>query len=331
MPGLKRLAPLSPAPMGEDSTDPQRIILTGATGFIGTHLQHELLGRGHDVAALVRPGSTRAENILDGVRRFELALDNSADLTSLFTGADVVIHCAGCVRGRHYDDFVPANVTAVQTLAAAAVAMAKPRVLLVSSLAASRPHLSDYARSKHAGEEILRQTDGVEWVVLRPPAVYGPGDREMRPLLQSIRRGLAPQTGPGEQRLSLLYAGDLARAVAAVVDQFDACAGGTFELDDGLPGGYDWPLIIAAARGRVPVLRLPVPRALLTALAHINAAGAAVLGYAPMLTPGKVRELSESSWLCDNQALVAASGWQPQVRLREGVEATFGTAPENRM
>ncbi|MGR8919514.1 MAG: NAD-dependent epimerase/dehydratase family protein [Gammaproteobacteria bacterium] len=302
----------------------QHVVLTGATGFIGRHLQQALLEHGHQVTAIVRPGSARAHSVAAGVTPVVCALDDRAGLDRALAGADLVIYAAGSVRGRHPADFAAANVDGVTaTAAAAARSMRRPRLLLVSSLAASRPHLSDYAASKHAGEQALARQAAVSAVVLRPPAVYGPGDVEMRPLLASIRRGLAVIVGPGGQRLSLIYAADLAAAVVAVVEQFDACAGGVFELDDGRPGGYGWDDIVAAARGRLPVVRVRVPRALLRALAWLNLGLSAMLGYAPMLTPGKVRELSEPSWLCNNQRLSAATAWHPQVVLSDGANATF--------
>ncbi len=314
--------------MGERDGVTQRIVLTGASGFIGTHLQHELLARGHTLTALVRPGSRRRQRILSEVEICSAAFDDRTAIEQALRDCDLVIYCAGSVRGRCRDDFDPANVDGVSALGNAAVrTMAHPRLLLMSSLAATRPHLSDYAASKRAGETVVESIAGLDSVILRPPAVYGPGDREMRPLLRAIRHGLALVPGPREQRLSLLFVTDLARAVGAVVDHYPACKGHVFELDDGSEQGYSWPELIAAARTTMPVLRVPVPRPLLAGLARLNCLLAAVFGYAPMLSPGKVRELSEPGWLCDNRAFSAATGWVPQVSLSAGVRATFSPLP----
>ena len=119
---------------------------------------------------------------------------------------------------------------------------------------------------------------------------------------------LRTDLGPRGQRLALLHVDDLARAVIAALAHFAACAGGHYALDDGTPMGYDWPMLARAVRGSGRLLRIPVPRALLAALAALNLAAARCLARAPMLTPGKVRELSEAYWLCDNRTFSAATG-----------------------
>lgn len=297
------------------------VALTGATGFIGHALQARLLADGHRVRALVRPRSRRATRVRPSVERCEVSLADADALAPVLADTDVVVYAAGAVRGIDYADFAPANVDGVRQVCAAAPRSA--RVLLVSSLAASRPGLSAYARSKRDGEDALAGHAPDAWTVLRPTAVYGPGDREMLPLFRAIRAGLALVPGPADQRLSMLHVSDLCEAVCASLAAPEAIVGGTYELDDGCEGGYDWPAIIAACRGRMPVLRLNVPRRALAALARANVALARVFGYAPMLSPGKVCELSEPSWLCDNRPFTSATGWHARVPLADGVRQLF--------
>ncbi|MEQ8231431.1 MAG: NAD(P)H-binding protein [Gammaproteobacteria bacterium] len=301
---------------------PTRILLTGATGFIGRHVQHVLLDAGCAVTALVRAQSPRRNVLLPGVEVLTGALDDVPLLLDALPQVDLVVYVAGSVRGREANDFRAANIDGIAALVEAAAGTGGTRVVLVSSLAASRPALSAYAASKRAGEALL-QRSGLEWVVLRPPAVYGPGDTEMRPLLASLRRGFVPLLGPRGQRLSLLHARDLAHAIVAVVMHFEACAGRVFDLDDGRPGGYSWPELIAAVRGARRYLALRVPRGLLALVARINEYLSRQLGYQPMLTPGKVHELCEPYWLCNNLALTAATNWSPQIQLHDGVRDTF--------
>lgn len=304
-----------------------RVLLTGATGFIGRRLQTHLLQRGVAVRALVRPASAATARLDPGceVRLGELTDPHA--VRAALGGVDVVVYCAGSVRGAGAADFEAANVAGVQTLVSVLEAgPAAPRVVLLSSLAASRPELSHYARSKHRGEEVLRSASDLDWTILRPPAVYGPGDREMRPLLDLVRRGLALRPGPAGQRLALLHVDDLVRAVAACIHHPDGCRHRTFAIDDGRSGGYDWRDIAAAVAGR-PVPEVGVPGWLLKALAAINLTAARVAGYAPMLTPGKVRELQQVSWLCDNRAFIHATGWQPEIDLKRGAAALFRPHP----
>lgn len=304
---------------------PPRVLLTGATGFIGQHLQRHLLERGRRVRVLVRPRSAARARVDGRCERAVAELTDVAALTQAMADVGAVVYAAGSVRGRDYSAFRTANVDGIEALVSALAGCPTPRphVLLISSLAASRPELSDYARSKRDGEEVLRRAQHLDWTILRPPAVYGPGDRELAGLFALIRRGLALRPGPPGQRLALLHVHDLARAVTAVLEHPDACRHGCYEIDDGKPGGYDWQEIGQAVAGR-PVREVGVPGWLLRGVGEVNRRCARVLQYAPMLTPGKVRELQQSRWLCDNSAFSDATGWHPQVTLEQGAAALPG-------
>ncbi len=201
----------------------------------------------------------------------------------------------------------------------------KPRFLLISSLAAREPHLSYYAASKRKGEKALASKSGeMPWVIFRPPAVYGPGDREMLPLFQWMARGIAPIIGPEKSRISLLYVEDLAEAIVCWLDRgmHSRCS---YELHDGHTGGYSWQDIIDAVarlRGK-PIYRVKIPVSFVKLLALLNLMTARVFGNAPMLTPGKVRELTHPNWVGDNTALTSDTGWIPQVTLDEGLRRTL--------
>ncbi len=164
---------------------PPTLAITGATGFIGAALLRKLAGHGWRVRALYRtrtgamPG-IRTDNDMQWIQG---SLADSESVARLVQGAEAVIHCAGAVRGASQEQFDRVNVAGVARLARAARhSRPMPRFLLISSLAAREPQLSFYAASKRGGEEVLRSTaQGMPWCVLRPPAVYGPGDREMRP------------------------------------------------------------------------------------------------------------------------------------------------------
>jgi nucleoside-diphosphate-sugar epimerase len=178
----------------------------------------------------------------------------------------------------------------------------------------------------------------LSYTIFRPPAVYGPGDRELRALLWWLCRGIlfVPRGVPA--RLSLLHVSDLAAAVRAWLDSAaSATAGCIFTLDDGRPGGYAWEDIrrVGAKLRRLPVVQIAVPRALLQLAAGINTLRTHISsGYRPMLTHGKIRELYHHDWVCDHHALQAACGWQPRIRLIDGLVMLAGSdigerAPEN--
>lgn len=307
---------------------PRTLALTGATGFIGAALLKRLLGAGWAVNALCRsaPPHRRTDHGDSGLRWFQGSLEDPESLKRLVAGVTAVVHCAGAVRGASAAQFNQVNVEGVARLVQAARELHPlPRFLLISSLAAREPQLSAYGASKRGGEDVLRSgASGIMWAALRPPAVYGPGDRETLPLVRCMQHGWAPVLGPLASRFSLLYVDDLADAVRHFLEMADWPTG-PFEIHDGRPGGYAWQdLIRTVSRSiRKPVRQLRVPRGLLHIAACVNLSGARVFGYRPMLTPGKVRELTHADWVCNDAPLRGATGWKPRVLLDDGMQRTL--------
>lgn len=303
------------------------VALTGATGFIGGAVAARLASAGWCVRGLVRPASDD-RRLTTRIDRVEGSLFDPASLGRLVRGARAVVHCAGLVRGAARTEFERVNAEGVARLAhAVAREVPPPRAILVSSVAARRPELSAYAGSKLAGERALA-AEAPEWTILRPPAVYGPGDRELLPLLRWMQRGVGLVLGPRSARFSLLYVEDLADAITRLLET-DGLAHAAVELHDGRPAGYTWDDVLAAV-GRLrarPVRRVAVPTSVLGLVARANVLLARLRGRAPMLTPGKVRELTHPDWVCDNAVLTAATGWAPRVGLDEGLRRTLGLLP----
>jgi nucleoside-diphosphate-sugar epimerase len=302
------------------------VALTGATGFIGGVLLQHLVAQGFLIKALHRPSSTAPNSPAVSVQWQAGDLEDVESLRALVTGVDAIVHCAGVVRGTTLQQFNKINSEGVARLLQVATEQKVPRFLLMSSLAAREPSLSAYAASKKLGEDVLREYHGrITWDILRPPAVYGPGDREMQPLLQLIRRGIVPIIGGGNGRFSLLYVDDLAAAVSCLLRSKGAQKGQCFELHDGHPDGYNWPqiaVIAAQLNGKEPRC-FSIPRPLLQMVGLANVSVARLVGCQPMLTPGKVREIFHSDWVCDNTAISRATDWQPQVQFREGMKRLF--------
>lgn len=300
------------------------VALTGVTGFIGSAVARTLTAAGYEVRALVRSPA----RLGDRSASFEVvqgSLSNRDSLEKLVTGTVAVVHCAGSVRGATQEAFDSVNVGGTAALLEAMEALATPPPLLhLSSLAAREPELSFYARSKHRSEQLLAERAGrVRWMVLRPPPVYGPGDRELLPLFRLMAHGVAPVPGSAEARVSMLYVDDLAGAVLAWLAA-ETPASGVYALHDGRENGYNW-LEISAIIGEMchkRVRLIALPRWLLDVPAALNRWAALRLGYAPMLTPEKLRELRHPDWVCDNAALAAALDWSPAVQLAEGLRRT---------
>lgn len=300
------------------------VAVTGATGFIGSHVVGQLGRAGWLVRILTRRVPANAQFADVAVDAVIGTLEDRRAVARLVRGADAIVHAAGRIKARSHAEFFAANATGTRLLVEAAIAAGnRPRFVLLSSIAARQPQISDYAASKLAGEAELTRLDGeLPWSILRPPAVYGPGDRETLAFFRALRMGLAMLPPVRNARLSLLHAGDLAAAIVAVLDAPTALAG-LQELDDGR-GGYGWDEMIGIAARHLGVrpLRLPIPGPFLMGAAHLNQALHRATGAVAMLTPGKVREMLHADWASRHGAITAATGWRPQVDLDKGFAET---------
>lgn len=300
------------------------VAMTGATGFIGRRIAAGLRQSGHGLRVLARDPARLGD--LQGEADVVIGdLSQEHALEELMAGASAVIHCAGSVRGVTREQFDRVNVTGTATCAAKARAAGAERFLSLSSLAAREPGLSAYAASKRAGEDaVLESAGNMPVAIIRPPAVYGPGDREMLPLFRLMARGVAPVFGSPSARFSLIFVDDIARAAEAWLTSEEAIAG-RFEIDDGKADGYDWTEVcesVSAITGK-PVRQLTIPKALLAFPAGINSLLGRLTGFSPMLSLGKVRELRHPDWVC-REGRDFIGGWTPAVALRDGLEMTPG-------
>jgi len=298
------------------------VAITGATGFIGTHLSRALLVRGCEVRILARNPSAAQPLIDQGASLVEGDLQSDQALNQLVDGANLVVHAAGAVRGASQHAFDEVNVSGTAALLKAVTALAHPpRLLLLSSLAAREPELSWYARSKLKAEELLYNNTTLDWVILRPPAVYGPGDREMLPIFQWMARGVAPVPGNPTARISLIHVEDLVTAIIACLES-PAARHQILYACDGNSNGYNWSELtnIASSLWARHIRLWQVPPWLLDAAARVNMRLSAITGNAPMLTPSKLRELRHHDWVVDNSAVSASTGWEPEIDLKRGLE-----------
>ena len=205
-----------------------KALVTGATGFVGSHLAEALRRRGDEVTALAR-SLKKAEALRPlAVRVVQGDLDDKAALAQAVDGQDVIYHVAGAIAARSEDDFMASNREGTRNVVAAAVAAGGPRFVLVSSMAAGGPSprgrplkgdepplpVTRYGRSKLAAEEVVRAS-GLPWTIVRPPMVYGPRDREVLKVFRIARLGIAPVFGDGTQELSAVHGADLADALIA--------------------------------------------------------------------------------------------------------------------
>lgn len=283
------------------------LAVTGGTGFVGGHLIDLAVREGHGIRALTR----RPQPPRTGVAWIAGALDTPASLATLVAGADTVVHVAGVVNAPDRAGFAAGNVAGTEAMVAAS---AGRRFVHVSSLAAREPALSNYGWSKAESERVVAAS-GLRATIVRPPAVYGPGDLELRDVFRFAKLGLALLPPPG--RMSLLHVADLARLLLACAT---GTAGGTIlEPDDGHPLSHaEFARAVGTAVGR-RVLPLPLPRALLAAAARAD--GLIRRGRAK-LTPDRVGYLSHPDWAADPARAPDPASWSPRIALADGLAET---------
>lgn len=286
------------------------LAVTGGTGFVGRHLVETALAQGHLVRALSRaPRPPR-----DGVEWVYGALERPVALAQLVDGADAVIHVAGVVNAGDRDGFRQGNIAGTMGIVDATRAAGVRRFVHVSSLAAREPGLSDYGWSKARAETIVAAS-ALDWTIVRPPAVFGPGDREMLELFRAARRGLVPLPPAG--RMSVISAQDLARLLLAVLPD-DETQAALYEPDDGRAGGWTHPEFaeaIGLAVGRRARAQ-PVPGWAMRFGATVDAM---VRGANAKLTADRVRYFLHPDWVADPERRPPAHLWRPQLATVDGL------------
>ncbi|HYC04536.1 MAG TPA: SDR family NAD(P)-dependent oxidoreductase [Azospirillaceae bacterium] len=299
--------------------------VTGATGFLGRYVVAALAEAGWRTRLLVRQDPVH--ELWRGVEPEIVPGDLSDEgaLERLVAGADAIIHLAGLIKAVDRAGFFRVNEGGSAALARATVTAAPgARMVIVSSLAAREPQLSDYAASKRAGEAAaIRELGDRPWVVVRPAGVYGPGDRESLALFKAAAGKLAPVLGGREARLGWIHAEDAARAIAALAARGAPC-GEIYELSDARTDGYSWDEMLdaaAAAVGNRPV-RLRPPAALLRVIGAASGWIARARRRPAMLTAGKVREALHPDWSCAAARQPPPEFWKPRISLAEGFAAT---------
>jgi nucleoside-diphosphate-sugar epimerase len=297
------------------------VAVTGASGFLGAHITAALIAAGASVRVLShrRPPHPLWRNL--PVASFSGSVTDLDACSRLAAGADAVVHAAGLIKAVHERAFAQVNVQGTQTLAKA-VRDADCRLVLVSSLAASAPRLSAYAASKLAGEQAAQSAfSGApgRLAILRPPALYGPWDREGLVLFKAARGRVAPVLGSG--RLTLMHVEDTAKAIAQAALQSVA---GRFALaGPGLATISTRQLIeaVAQAVGGSPWL-IPVPAPAVLAAGSLSGKWGRWRGQAEIFNAGKARELLHPDWSVAADEVLPFSVFQPAINLQEGLAAT---------
>lgn len=315
----------------------RRVLVTGGTGFIGPHVVAALMEQGFHLRVLVRSTSNIAQLTALGVESLVGGLDDLDALAQAVTGIETVIHLAAVTCARSGQEYYQVNAEGTRNLVDALRA-ARPRpkrLIYVSSLAAAGPAvdgmpvrvhdtprpITAYGRSKLMGEEAcLAAASEMEVVVLRPSAVYGPGDRDLFRCFQMARHGVLPvPTGP-TRWIQFIHVHDLMNALLCAVTATHA--GGVYHVAE--PQPYTWGQItdwLAKAVGR-RVWAVRVPPWGIRAAAAMSEFGAAMIGRATILNREKAEELLAPGWLCETEAVKRDLGFEVRIPLPQGLVGT---------
>ncbi len=310
----------------------KRVFVTGGTGFVGSAVVELLARRGFGVVVLAR-GTSRTDHLPEGVdviRCDLLAPDTVSDVDP----PDYFVHIAGLTKARRRSDLFEVNGEAVRLWLewCGRRAPKLERFVLVSSLAAVRPSdkpigedtlpapLSDYGKSKLLGERYANEfADRLPVTVIRPPAVYGPRDRDIFFYFRLASMGFVPVVGDPKRRFSIVYVEDLAEAVVLSMEHPSAVGETYFVTDGAVHTWGEFARVVSRAFGGRPIIRLPALA--LWGAAVLDEAWSLVAQRAPLLSFQKVRELL-SPWVADSSKISRQLGFSPRFDLEAGVSKT---------
>ena len=292
---------------------PKTLAITGATGFVGSAAVDAALEAGFGVRALTRRDQAERE----GVTWVKGTLDDEAALGDLVKGVDAVLHIAGLTNTPDPQEFARANVIGTANVIEAMKSKAVKRLVFVSSLSAREPKLSKYGASKRDAEELVSES-GLEWTTVRPPAVYGPRDKDMFELFRSAKMGLVPL--PPSGGTSLIHVTDLAELLVALAPKRKLKE--IYEPDDGRQGGWshkEMAQAIGRAMGKGSVFAPNLPSTVLGLAAGFDRM---IRGDRAKLTADRVGYMSHPNWIARFDRAVPEHIWKPRIDSEEGLKAT---------
>ncbi|HUQ48853.1 MAG TPA: NAD(P)-dependent oxidoreductase [Gemmatimonadaceae bacterium] len=316
-------------------SDSRTALVTGGTGFIGSHLVAELLANGWNVRCVVRPSSNL--KWLDGQSIQPVTTDLAdTDTTALkkgLEGVSAVFHFAGITSSASDDRYTRVNTDGTRRIVNAMDEIAPgAHLIFCSTIAAAGPvkgkktinetdaakPITLYGRSKLAAEEIVEES-GLKNAIVRPPLVYGPRDKGVFSLFRFVSHGYAPHVTMKTQKLSIVHVSDLVRGVLQIADNDGS---GIYYMTDGPPHTWEEFLnAIGDAVGRKPKFVAVAPR-IADFVAKFERVRGMVLGGKPFITPDRLTELFQTDWTCSDIRARLDLEYEPQVPLAEGLKAT---------
>ncbi|MCB2203742.1 NAD-dependent epimerase/dehydratase family protein [bacterium] len=315
------------------------IAITGATGFIGSHLVDRMLEEGHQVRALVRKSSNLRWLEGKAVELIEGDIRDASSLENFIRDADYIYHIAGVVKARDRAGYFDGNEKATENMLTAAEQFAPKlkRFLYVSSQTAAGPSpsldrpvreedeprpITTYGESKIAAEQAVRARSArLPWTIVRPPAMYGPRDTEIFIYFQTIAKHLDSMIGFDDKRLSLLHAFDLVQGMVLAAEA-DNSVGETYFIAS--EEFVSWPQVGGVTKEVMDTWAVTVrlPHAIVYTVAAIAQVVAAMQRKPATLNLEKARDITQRYWTCDISKAKNELGYRQQVSLEEGIRGT---------
>ena len=309
-------------------------LVTGATGFIGSHLTEALLSTHWRVRCLVRKSSMLRWVPVDDVSLINGDVaDPGEDLERAVKNVSVVFHLAGLTSATNDSAYIAVNVEGTRNVVRAMQRVA-PDALIVfcSSLAAAGPStkkrplnetdspspVSAYGRSKLTAERIVEES-GLPYLIVRPPAVYGPRDSDILAAFRLAARGLALRVAPEGQQLSLVHVEDLARGLARAVETEGR---GLYYMTDGMIHTWDSVLENVSRAVGKKTKTISIPPFIADSLSRLEVLRASMFASKPLLTPDRMIEMSQASWTCDDTRARLDIDYESSITLPDGMRST---------
>ncbi len=309
-----------------------RVLITGANGFLGSALSRRLVGEGHRVRALVRPGSDASALDGVGVERVSGDVTDPESVLRAVEGTEVVFHLAGLRRAPERSAFFRVNAEGTRSVCDAMLRVRARRMVLAGSLAAvgpsrpDRPHVETdpfapeewYGESKAEAERIALGMEGLEVTVARPPRILGPGDRENLVFFRLVKRGIRLEIGGGPRPLSVVDVDDVVELLLLLAARPEAVGEAFFAPGPDQTTLEEIQTLGAEVLGVKPrTLRLSPGR--LRALAAMADGFSRLTGKHLPLNRKLARQLLAPAWTCSGEKARARLGWVPRIEARTSI------------
>lgn len=327
----------------------KKVLITGASGFVGSHLVEAAVKEGFDVFAAIRSSSNIKHLASLPVTWVTLSMSDVKQLTAELAEQqyNFIIHCAGSTKAKTESDYNYVNAELSRNLAIAAVNAGIPleKFVFVSSLAALGPiayndpeyimtnhsaaPVTAYGKSKLLAEQYLRKIERLPLVIVRPTAVYGPREKDIFIILKTINSGLEPYIGRTPQKLSFIYVRDLVKVLLSVLRE-EAAPGRSYNVSDGqVYSKYELAEIMKSiTRKKTYKFHIPIP--LVSAIASVLELIYSFRNDSPALNKEKINELNAENWACSIRELEQDLGFIADYPLRRGLEETINWYKENK-